>query len=241
MFTRYTPSATAPAPEQRTTNDLAAFARALISVLDGTNIDLSYDPATGVISATITGTVAVANGGTGLTSYAQGDVPYASAANVLAALSIGTADRVLTSSGTAPQWSQRIASGALPTSSFTWDIGSGQELIFTRSFRPGSFNCTGTTRLASTNTSQLLSFWGATAVARQAAFTQTYSTADRTLGAYTPDSESVAYTGAADGEAKLVDLNALRVAYENLRAFTEDLAQHHNALLDDLQLYGLAG
>lgn len=82
-------------------------------------------------------------------------------------------------------------------------------------------------------------WFGATPVARPAAYTQTYSTADRTLSAYTSDPESSAYTGAADGEAKLADLNALRVAYENLRAFTEDLAQLVNAMLDDDQAYGL--
>jgi len=82
-------------------------------------------------------------------------------------------------------------------------------------------------------------FYGVTPASRPAALTQTYSTADRTLSAYTPDPESSAYTGAADSEAKLADLNSLRVAYENLRAFTEDLAQLVNALIDDLQLNGL--
>lgn len=82
-------------------------------------------------------------------------------------------------------------------------------------------------------------FYGVAPVTRPAALTQTYSTADRTLSAYTPNTQGTAYTGAADGEAKLADLNALRVAYENLRAFVEDLAQHHNAVVDDLQAYGL--
>ena len=82
-------------------------------------------------------------------------------------------------------------------------------------------------------------FYGVTPVTRPTAYTQTYSTADKTLAAYTPDVENAAYTGAADSEAKLADLNALRVAYENLRAFTEDLAQQHNSLLDDLQALGL--
>lgn len=84
-------------------------------------------------------------------------------------------------------------------------------------------------------------FFSQSAIAKPSAYTQTYSTADKTLGAYTADDESAAYTGAADSEAKLADLNALRVAVENLRAFTEDLAQHHNAVLDDLQALGLLG
>lgn len=92
-----------------------------------------------------------------------------------------------------------------------------------------------------TATTQKLGFWNATPVVRPSAYTQTYSTADKTLSAYTPDAESGAYTGAADSEAKLVDLNALRVAYENLRAFTEDLAGVVNSLVDDLQAVGIVG
>lgn len=89
-----------------------------------------------------------------------------------------------------------------------------------------------------------IGFFGVTPVARPAAYTQTYSTADRTLSAYSPDAESSAYTGldntaAGTPYAQLADLNALRTAYENLRAFTEDLAQLVNAMLDDDQAIGL--
>jgi hypothetical protein len=89
-----------------------------------------------------------------------------------------------------------------------------------------------------------IGFFGVTPVARPAAYTQTYSTADRTLSAYSADAESTAYTGlgnAATGTpyAQVADLNALRTAYENLRAFTEDLAQLVNAMLDDDQAIGL--
>lgn len=89
-----------------------------------------------------------------------------------------------------------------------------------------------------------IAWFGQAAVARPAALTQTYSTADRTLSAYTPDSESGAYTGIDNAQAgtpyaQLTDLNALRVAYENLRAFTEDGLQFLNALVDDMQAYAL--
>lgn len=71
-------------------------------------------------------------------------------------------------------------------------------------------------------------------------YTQTYSTADRTISAYTSDPESGAYSGIDNAQvgsvyAQLADLNALRVAYENLRAFVEDVAQALNAVIDDLQ------
>lgn len=96
------------------------------------------------------------------------------------------------------------------------------------------------------STVPMIGFYGTAPVAQPAAFTQTYSTADRTLGAYTPDSESGAYTGidnlqAGTPYAQLTDLNALRVAYENVRAFVEDIAQMLNALVDDHQALGLAG
>ena len=72
-----------------------------------------------------------------------------------------------------------------------------------------------------------------------ATYVQNYATATRTVDNYTPDVESVVYTGAADGEAKLTDLNALRVAYENLRADHENLKKVVTALIDDLQTAGI--
>lgn len=88
-------------------------------------------------------------------------------------------------------------------------------------------------------TNQKIGFRGVTPIVRPTAYTQTYSTATRTHAAYTADPETSAYTGAADGEAKLVDLNALRVAYENLRLSHESSKQLLNSVLDDLQSYGL--
>jgi hypothetical protein len=55
------------------------------------------------------GTVGVANGGTGLTAVAQGDVLYASAANTLAARAIGTAGFFLLSTGTAPAYQSFVS------------------------------------------------------------------------------------------------------------------------------------
>jgi hypothetical protein len=49
-----------------------------------------------------------ANGGTGQTSYAVGDMLYASGITALSKLGIGSANTVLTSSGTAPQWSTSL-------------------------------------------------------------------------------------------------------------------------------------
>jgi hypothetical protein len=99
-------------------------------------------------------------------------------------------------------------------------------------------------RLRATGTAGALGFFGVTPVARPAALTQTYSTADRTLGAYTPNDQSAAYTGIDNAQvgsvyAAVADVNALRTAYENLRAFVEDAVQFVNAVTDDLQANGL--
>jgi hypothetical protein len=97
-----------------------------------------------------------------------------------------------------------------------------------------------------TTASQRLGFWGAIPVARPGPYTQTYTTSTRTLSAYTPIVESTAFSGISSSQAgapyaQVGDLNNLRSAYENLRQFTENIAQVLNALIDDLQLAGLAG
>lgn len=99
-------------------------------------------------------------------------------------------------------------------------------------------------RIEADGSNPMIGFLGATAVVRPSAYTQTYSTADKTLGAYTADDESAAYTGIDNAQAgtvyaQVADVNALRVAYENLRAFVEDLAAFSNSQVDDLQSLGL--
>jgi hypothetical protein len=97
-----------------------------------------------------------------------------------------------------------------------------------------------------TATTQKLGFFGATPIVRGTAFTQVYTTADRTISAYSASNQSSSYSGIASGVggtpyAALTDLNALRAAYENLRALAEDTTQALNALVDDLQALGLIG
>ena len=58
---------------------------------------------------------ALRSGGIAITSQAAGDVLYASSSTQLARLAIGTANKVLTSSGSAPQWSTQVVNAALPT------------------------------------------------------------------------------------------------------------------------------
>lgn len=90
-----------------------------------------------------------------------------------------------------------------------------------------------------------LGFYNATPVVQPSAYTQTYATATRTFSAYTADSESSAYTGIDNAQggtvyAQVADLNALRVAYENLRAFAENVGKLVNSIIDDTQAIGLS-
>ena len=56
-------------------------------------------------AVTVAGTLITSNGGTGLSSYTAGDLPYYASGTALSKLAIGTSGQILTSGGTAPQWS----------------------------------------------------------------------------------------------------------------------------------------
>jgi hypothetical protein len=70
---------------------------------------------TGVV--TLAGTLNTSSGGTGLTSYTAGDLPYYAAGTALSKLGIGTIGQILTSTGSAPQWST-LSGVAVTTISF---------------------------------------------------------------------------------------------------------------------------
>jgi hypothetical protein len=80
----------------------------------------SYTGITGVGTLTAgtwnAGTIGVAYGGTNITSYTAGDLLYASGSTTLSKLTLGTANYVLTSSGTAPQY---VAQSTLSVGSAT--------------------------------------------------------------------------------------------------------------------------
>ena len=75
-----------------------------------------YSDGTSIVSADGKSVLTTA-GGTGVTSYAVGDTLYYAAGTVLSKLSIGTAGQVITSTGTAPQWST-LSGIAVTTISF---------------------------------------------------------------------------------------------------------------------------
>ena len=70
---------------------------------------------TGVV--TLAGTLNTTSGGTGLTSFTAGDLPYYASGTALSKLGIGSANQILTSSGSAPQWTT-LSGVAVTTISF---------------------------------------------------------------------------------------------------------------------------
>lgn len=64
-------------------------------------------------AANVTGTVGVTNGGTALTSYATGDVIYASGATTLSKLPIGAAGQGMVSRSGIPSWETAAGSGTV--------------------------------------------------------------------------------------------------------------------------------
>lgn len=76
-----------------------------------TGLTLTGGPITASGTLTLGGTLAIANGGTNITSYATGDILYASATDVLSKLTAGSNGQVLTLAAGVPSW----ASGATGT------------------------------------------------------------------------------------------------------------------------------
>lgn len=70
---------------------------------------------TGVV--TLAGTLNTTSGGTGLTSFTAGDLPYYATGTALSKLGIGTNGQILTSTGSAPQWTT-LSGVAVTTISF---------------------------------------------------------------------------------------------------------------------------
>ena len=95
--------------------DVQAYNSTLAAVAGGTYTGDDSIATVGTITAGVWQgtTVGVGYGGTGLASYAAGDLLYASGATTLATLAKGTGEYFLkmNSAGTAPEWSNSIDGG----------------------------------------------------------------------------------------------------------------------------------
>lgn len=102
------------------------------------NTGTSNNPAWAQVNLSngVTSTLGATNGGTSQSTYTTGDIIYASAANTLSKLAIGSANQVLTVIGGIPSW--QPASGGSGISSLTTDT-SGPV-----SPNAGAVDCTGT-------------------------------------------------------------------------------------------------
>ena len=69
-----------------------------------TGLTTSGGPITSAGTITFAGKLIAANGGTGLSSYSGGDMLYYTSGDAFSKLSIGTNGQILTSTGSAPQW-----------------------------------------------------------------------------------------------------------------------------------------
>ena len=77
----------------------------------GTVASATLTNATGLpLSTGVTGTLPAANGGTAQSTYATGDILYASAANTLSKLGVGSTGQVLTVASGAPSWATAAGS-----------------------------------------------------------------------------------------------------------------------------------
>ena len=122
-------SATAPLPlSELDTNFATPITLGTTSLVLGTTVT-ALTGLTSISSSTFTGgtwtgsTIGLAYGGTGLTGYTAGDLLYASSPTALAKLPIGTSGKVLTSTGSIPQWSDiagyAVTSFSAGTTGFT--------------------------------------------------------------------------------------------------------------------------
>ncbi len=91
-----------------------------------TGLSQTGSPITSSGTITLTGTVNETHGGTNQTSWTTGDTLYASAANTISKLGIGTAGYVLTVSGGIPIWAPISGTSPLTTKGdiFTYDSGN---------------------------------------------------------------------------------------------------------------------
>ncbi|MBI2543284.1 MAG: hypothetical protein HYW24_03800 [Candidatus Aenigmarchaeota archaeon] len=95
-----------------------------------------------ISSGTWQGTaIGVGYGGTGLASYTAGDIIYASAGTTLSKLGIGAANTILTSSGSAPQWTSLtdlITLGTHTTGNYVATITAGSGISGSSSTEGGT-------------------------------------------------------------------------------------------------------
>jgi hypothetical protein len=85
--------------------------------------------AVGLASSDVSGTLPIANGGTNLTTYTQGDLLYASAANTLAKLAVGTNGQVLKLAAGLPSWASPQSGFAVTSKTADYTATANDDVI----------------------------------------------------------------------------------------------------------------
>jgi len=168
----------------------AAIGGGTVTSVDGsggsTGLTLTGGAITTSGTLTLGGTLAVASGGTNLTSYTTGDILYASGGTTLAKLAIGSAGQVLKVASGIPSWATDANAGGTVTS-ITLAADSGTGTAITSS---GTFTYTGGTNVTTSvsgttvtiNTSATTNVGTVTSVTAGTGMTQTgTSTVNPTL------------------------------------------------------------
>jgi hypothetical protein len=120
-------ASTAPSASNLTNSTLGS--ELAINITDG---KLFYKDNGGNVQVIGWKTVPTTAGGTGLTSYTAGDILYYASGTALSKLSIGANTTILTSTGSAPQWTSylSIAQGGTNATSFTGVSGTISGLTY---------------------------------------------------------------------------------------------------------------
>jgi hypothetical protein len=135
-----------------------------------TGLTTSGGPVTTSGTITLAGTLAATNGGTGLTSYTTGDVLYASAANTLSKLAVGTNGYTLTLAAGVPAWVQtapwvNVKTDFGATGNGTTDDSTAIQNAINAAankrlyFPPGTYNC-GTASFSITSPIEIMGIGG---------------------------------------------------------------------------------
>ena len=105
-----------------------------------TGLTTSGGPITSTGTITFAGTLITSNGGTGLSSYTAGDIVYYATGTAFSKLAIGTNGQVMTSSGTAPQWTaQSSLSVGSATTATNVAGGATNQIVYNTSGNTSSF------------------------------------------------------------------------------------------------------
>lgn len=126
-----------------TGNVVLATSPTFVTPVLGTPTSVTLTNGTGLpLTTGVTGTLPIANGGTNITTYATGDVLYASSTNVLSKLTAGTNGQVLTLASGVPSWAASGSGVTINTTTITG--GTSGRVLYDNGGTVGELIVTGT-------------------------------------------------------------------------------------------------